>query len=82
MKKPISQFRHLNRENELFQYLMRTNKFEQDAQLARWLFTSTSVISQVRNGKIPLSARLILRIYDKTGLSIEEIRKMVDTEVK
>ena len=77
-----TRYRHVNKENHLFQFLMRTNKFEQDAQLARWLFTSTSVISQVRNGKIPLSARLVLRIYDKTKLSIEEIRKMVDTEVK
>lgn len=82
MKKPISAFRHPIKEKVLFAYLMRTNKFTQDKELAAWLFTSTSVISQVRNDRIPLSARLILRIYDKTKLSIEKIRAMAQEDVK
>lgn len=74
-------YRHPKKEKHLFQYIMRTQGFTHDKQLANFLFTSTSVISQVRNDRIPLSARLILRIYDKLGLSIEEIRVMADEDV-
>lgn len=74
-------YRHLKKEKHIFQYIMRTKGFTHDKQLANFLFTSTSVISQVRNDKIPLSATLILRIYDKMGLSIEEIRVMADEDV-
>jgi hypothetical protein len=73
--------RHIKKEKKLFEYIMRTKNFTHDAQLAKFLITSTSIISQVRNDKIPLSARLILRVYDKMGLSVEEIRKMVKEDV-
>lgn len=82
MKKPIETYRHLKKENHLFNYLMKINKFTRDAELARWLFTSTSIISLIRNDKISLSPRLILRIYDTTDLTIEDIRKMANMEVE
>lgn len=78
----INNYRHVRKENRLFKYIMDKQGFTQDAQLARFLYTSTSIISQVRNERVNLSPRLILRIYDKMKLSIEEIRKMAKEEVK
>ena len=78
----MDKHRHLKKEKHLFRYLMKINDFTHDKQLAKWLYTSTSIISRVRHDQIILSPRLILRIYDKTGLSIEEIRKMVQEDVK
>ncbi len=69
--------RHTIKEKKLFEYLMRKYNLRDDAALADFLYTSPSVISQVRNDKIPFSHRLILTTYDKTKLSIEDIRKMV-----
>ncbi len=71
------QSRHTIKEKKLFDYLMRKFKLRDDAALAGFLYTSPSVISQVRNDKIPFSHRLILTTYDKTKLSIEDIRQMV-----
>ena len=74
-------YRHLKKEKHIFKYIMQMKGFTHDKQLADFLFTSTAVISQIRNDRIALSARLILRIYDKMNLSIEEIRVMADEDV-
>jgi hypothetical protein len=55
---------------------MRINNFQTDAQLADFLYCSAPVISRVRNDQMGLTPRMILIIYDKTTLTIEEIRKM------
>ena len=67
--------RHVKKEKKLFKLLMEKNKFTNDQELADYLYISTSIISQIRNDHFYLSPTNILRIYDKTGLSIEDIRK-------
>lgn len=74
-------YRHTLKEKRLFEYLMKRYRLTSDQELADFLYTSPSVISQVRNDKIPFSSRLILVTYDKTPLSIENIRKMVKEDV-
>jgi hypothetical protein len=65
-----------SQENKLFAYLFKFFKVKTDSQLAEQLYTSGANLSRVRNDHKYLSAKLILIIYDKTDLSIEEIRKM------
>lgn len=64
------------KENKLFAYLFNFFKVSNDVELAEKLYTSGSNISRVRNDHKYLSAKLILVIYDKTDLSIEDIRKL------
>lgn len=64
------------KENKLFAYLFKFFKVKTDSELAQHLYTSGSNISRVRNDHKYLSAKLILVIYDKTNLSIENIRKL------
>lgn len=58
--------------------LLDTIKEEQgldsDAALGRLLDVHPPVISKIRQGKEKVGATLILRIYDKCGMSIERIR--------
>jgi iron-sulfur cluster repair protein YtfE (RIC family) len=69
-------YRHTLKEKNLFAYILKRYKLKTDTQLAEMLFSSTSQISQVRNDRIYLSPRLTLTIYDRTDLSIEDIRRM------
>lgn len=71
-----SKYRHTSKEKNLFAYILKRYKLKTDTQLAEMLFSSTSQISQVRNDRIYLSPRLTLTIYDRTDLSIEDIRRM------
>ena len=73
--------RHVKKEKKLFKLLMEKNKFVNDQELADYLYISTSMISQIRNDHFYLSPTNILRIYDKTGLSIEDIRKFAREDV-
>ena len=73
--------RHVKKEKKLFKFLMEKNKFVNDQELAEYLLISTSIISQIRNDHFYLSPTNILRIYDKTGMSIEDIRKFAREDV-
>ena len=73
--------RHVKKEKKLFKLLMEKNKFANDPELADYLYISTSMISQIRNDHFYLSPTNILRIYDKTGMSIEDIRKFAREDV-
>jgi hypothetical protein len=66
----------VRRELKLFNYLMTTYNLRTDDDLAEFMFCSKTVVSMTRCDHCGLSARLILVIYDKTPLSIEEIRAL------
>ena len=68
-------------DKKLFEYLFKRFKVTTDVELARELYTSSATLSRIRNNHKYLNARMILIIYDKTDLTIEQIRKMVVEEV-
>ncbi len=72
----IQRKRTVEKETKLFQYLMDKYTLRTDTDLARFLCCSKTIISMTRNDHRALSPRLTLTIYDKTELSIEEIRDM------
>ena len=74
-------YRNIKTEKKLFKVLMEKNGFTNDQQLADYLFISTPVISQIRNNHKYLSAIHILRIYDRSDLSIEDIRQLAKEDV-
>lgn len=49
-------------------------KLKNDAALSQFLEVAPPQISRIRHGKYNVSGDMILRIYDKTGWSIERIR--------
>jgi len=63
-------------ELRLFKYLMDTYNLRTDDDLAEFLCCSKTVVSMTRCDHRGLSPRLTLVIYDKTPLTIEEIRAL------
>ncbi|WP_407999969.1 hypothetical protein [Pseudoduganella rhizocola] len=61
----------------LFDQMHRILKLRNDAALASILQVSPSVISRTRRRRIRLSASLMLRLHDVSGLSIQELRAML-----
>lgn len=74
--------RKLKKEKRLFWFLRFAYNLRDDAALAEFLYTAPSQISQIRNDKMPLSHRMILAIYDRTNLSIEDIRSMAKEDME
>ena len=66
----------VRRELKLFNYLMTTYNLRTDDDLAAFMMCSKTVISMTRCDHRGLSPRLTLVVYDKTPLSIEEIRAL------
>jgi hypothetical protein len=67
----------VNKPNRLFDFIRKEYRLPNDVAVARFLCTSSPVISRIRHGDCGLPPFLILNIYDKTELSIDEIREMV-----
>jgi hypothetical protein len=57
--------------------LMISLKVTSDAALSRKLMVPPPVISKLRNNKIGVSAGLLVRIHDVTGMSINKVRTML-----
>lgn len=57
--------------------LMLSLKVTTDAALSRKLMVPPPVISKLRNNKIGVSAGLLVRIHDVTGMSINKVRTML-----
>lgn len=74
--------RSVLKEKRLFWFLMLRFDLKDDRALAEFIGTSPAQISTIRNDKIGLSPRLVLSIYDKTNLSIEDIRAMANEDMK
>lgn len=74
--------RQLKKDKRLFQFLSLKYNLPTDVQLASFICTSPAMISTIRNDKAGLSPRLLLSIYDKTDLSVEDIRAMANEDME
>ena len=48
-----------------------------DASLANFLGVAPSMISKLRSRSLSVTGDTVLRVYDRTGWSIETIRKLI-----
>jgi plasmid maintenance system antidote protein VapI len=67
-------------EHVLFAHLMQTQGLTTAMELANFLGVSEAYISRARYGNRTITAEIILRVYDRTGMSIEEIRELIERE--
>jgi transcriptional regulator with XRE-family HTH domain len=69
--------------NRLLDALLRHQNLKSDAELARALEVTPSVISKIRHSRTRISASLLLDIHEMTDLSIRELRNLMgDTRNK
>lgn len=52
-------------------------KLKNDAALARFIEVAPPVISKLRHQVLPVSARLLIKLHDASGLSIAELRDLL-----
>jgi plasmid maintenance system antidote protein VapI len=64
-------------ENKLLDTIKRELDIHNDAHLARLLKAPPSAISKIRYGTSTITAEFILKVYDATGWSIEDIRSLL-----
>lgn len=67
-------------ENKLLDRLIEQLGVKNNRALAQYLGVTQSAISKIRYGINKPSAEFILLVYDKTDLSIEEIRALIGEE--
>lgn len=65
--------------DQLFSLLKTQYGFRYDADLARLLHVSTPTISRLRKGTASMTAGIILRIHELTGIPVAEIRALSGT---
>jgi len=54
---------------KLFDVIMKKQKITKEKDLAEYLGEHQTAISQVRNGHREISAEMLMRILDKTGMT-------------
>mgnify|MGYP001549271320 FL=1 len=61
----------------LLDELKRMLGLKTDAQLAEALKTPPPVISKVRTGALLVGSTMLIRMYDASGLSIDDLRELM-----
>jgi len=64
-------------EHTLLDFLITTYQLKNNRALARHLEVTESTLSKIRYGMNKVSGDFVLNVYDKTDLSLEEIRNLV-----
>lgn len=63
---------------KLLDTIKEEQNIETDVALGRFLDVHPPEISKIRKGERKIGASLILRIYDRCGMSIERIRCLIN----
>jgi plasmid maintenance system antidote protein VapI len=63
--------------NHLFDTLIEKMHLKNDAALSRALEVAPPVISKVRHRRLAISASLLIRMHEATGLSINDLRDLM-----
>jgi hypothetical protein len=64
----------------LFDHIKQKKKFKRDRELAEFIDEHVSVISEIRHGKRLVNSDLLVRICDRTGISLKSARAMIAQE--
>lgn len=63
----------------LFDNIMEKRKLTRDSHLAVFLDTPRSIISEIRGGRRLVSSGLLVRICEKTGMSLKTAKEQIAT---
>jgi hypothetical protein len=63
--------------NFLLDALLDTLNLKNDAALSRKLDISAPIICKIRRGYLPISASVLIRIHEETGMQINELRGLM-----
>jgi plasmid maintenance system antidote protein VapI len=66
--------------HKLIDFLIKEYDLKSDAALARALGIASPAISKLRHRTSKFTAHLILIVHKKTGMSVEDIESMLETQ--
>lgn len=61
----------------LFNNIMAKHKLKRDADLAEFTGMTKSYISEVRHGKREVGDQVLVRICDRTGMSLKSVKAQI-----
>ena len=64
--------------DKLLDALLDRLKLKNDAVLARALGTSLPVLSKIRHRQLPIGPAMLLRMHEKSGLSVQALRQLME----
>lgn len=64
-------------QNRLLDAVLEKMCWENDATLARKLNVHVNVIHRIRSGTLPLGASMLMWMQEATGVSIDELRRLM-----
>ena len=62
--------------HRLLDHIIVAYKLKSDRQLAQHLGVASSTVCKIRSRACPLTAEIMLKIHDYTGMSIQSIREL------
>ena len=62
--------------NKLLDTLIERLQLKNDAELCRVLEVQPPIISKIRHGKLAVGATILLRMHEKSDLSIKELKEL------
>lgn len=62
--------------HHLLNYLIKEHGIRNDAELAKRLSVKPPVISKLRHGSRPLSAKIILQIHEVFDMPVKQIKRI------
>jgi hypothetical protein len=66
--------------NRFFDGLIEAHKLKNDAALCRLLNVGAAAISKHRRGITPITAHLMVRVHERTGMPLAEMRAALPAE--
>ena len=64
-------------QNRLLDAVLEKMCWENDATLARKLNVHVNVIHRIRSGALPLGASMLMWMQEDTGVSVDELRRLM-----
>lgn len=74
---PVQNVAHTYNPNRLLDFMMENLKCKNDAALSRALDVAPPVISKIRHQRLPISAALLIKLHELTGLPVRELREIM-----
>ena len=71
---------HRNLACPVLDFIIESRKLKNDADLCRLLSLAPPVISKIRHKRVAVSDTVILRIHEKLGMPVAEIRALLPRE--
>jgi plasmid maintenance system antidote protein VapI len=63
--------------NHFLDSILIIMRLKNDAALSRAVNVAAPALSKLRHGRLPVTAALLLKLHDYTGLTIAELRKLL-----